>query len=119
MVASESLSGEPTPTLRTGIAMAEVVIADGTVTGEGVLLAQRLKQLADPGGVCLQSAAHKTVPRRLPLEYGSPGWIARCSSSSRRDSSHRSMWKNRSSSVLLRQLLVAKSRDSVASIRFR
>lgn len=32
--------------LRIGIAAGEVVIADGTVTGEGIVLAQRLEQLA-------------------------------------------------------------------------
>ena len=39
VAASESLSGEPTPTLCAGIAMDEVVTADGTVIGERVLLA--------------------------------------------------------------------------------
>ena len=39
VAASEPLSGKPTPTLQVGIAMDEVVIADGTVTGKRVLLA--------------------------------------------------------------------------------
>ena len=38
--------------VRVGIAMGEVVVADNTVTGEGIVLAQRLEQLAEPGGVC-------------------------------------------------------------------
>ena len=61
------------PVLRIGIAMGEVVIADGTVTGEGVVLAQRLEQLAEHGGVCIQGAAYETVPKRLPFEYESLG----------------------------------------------
>ena len=32
--------------------MGEVVVADNTVMGEGIVLAQRLEQLAEPGGVC-------------------------------------------------------------------
>jgi adenylate cyclase len=61
------------PHLRIGIAMGEVVVADNTVTGEGVVLAQRLEQLAQPGGVCIQGAAYETVPKRLPFEYESLG----------------------------------------------
>ena len=61
------------PVLRVGIALGEVVIADGTVTGEGVVLAQRLEQLAEPGGVCMQGAAYETVPKRLPFAYENLG----------------------------------------------
>ena len=35
------------PQLRMGISLGEVVIADNTITGAGVVLAQRLEQLAD------------------------------------------------------------------------
>lgn len=59
--------------VRVGIAMGEVVVADNTVTGEGVVLAQRLEQLAEPGGVCIQDAAYQTVPKRLPFIYESLG----------------------------------------------
>jgi TolB-like protein/rhodanese-related sulfurtransferase len=46
-----------------------VVIADNTVTGAGVVLAQRVEQLAQPGGVCLQGAVYEAVPRRMPFQY--------------------------------------------------
>lgn len=61
------------PEVRIGIAMGEVVIADNTVTGEGVVLAQRLEQLAPPAGVCIQGAAYETLPKRLPFEYQNLG----------------------------------------------
>ena len=61
------------PEIRIGISLSEVVIADGTITGAGVVLAQRLEQLAEPGGVCIQGAAYETVPRRLPFKYESLG----------------------------------------------
>ena len=48
-------------------------LADSTVTGEGVVLAQRLEQLAGEGGVCIQGAAYETVPKRLPFSYRSLG----------------------------------------------
>ena len=59
--------------LRIGIGMGEVVVADATITGPGVVLAQRLEQLAQPGGICIQGAAYETVPQRLPFEYSSLG----------------------------------------------
>ncbi len=61
------------PEIRIGITLGEVVIADGTITGAGVVLAQRLEQLAEPGGVCIQGAAYETVPQRLPFNYESLG----------------------------------------------
>ena len=61
------------PEIRVGIAMGEVLIADNTITGEGIVLAQRLEQLADPGGVCIHDAAYQTVPKRLPFSYDNLG----------------------------------------------
>ena len=61
------------PTIRVGIAMGEVVIADNTVTGSGVVLAQRVEQLADPGGVCITAALHESLPRRMPFDLENLG----------------------------------------------
>ena len=69
----EQFDDQILPIVRIGIAMGEVIIADNTVTGEGVVLAQRLEQLAPPGGICLQGAAQETVPKRLPYAYESIG----------------------------------------------
>ncbi len=70
---NDNLSDEVCPVVRVGIALGEVVVADNTVTGEGIVLAQRLEQLAEPGGVCIQDAAYQTMPKRLPFEYTSLG----------------------------------------------
>jgi adenylate cyclase len=61
------------PVIRVGIALGEEVIADGTVTGSGVVLAQRVEQLAKPGGVCVTGAIHEALPQRLPFEQLSLG----------------------------------------------
>jgi TolB-like protein len=53
--------------------MGEVIIADDTITGNGVVLAQRLEQLSEPGGVVIQCAAYETIPGRFPFEYGDLG----------------------------------------------
>jgi adenylate cyclase len=57
------------PILRIGISMGEVIIADNTITGAGVVLAQRLEQLAASGGVVAQGSVVETVPTRLPFEF--------------------------------------------------
>jgi TolB-like protein/Tfp pilus assembly protein PilF len=59
--------------LRVGVALGEVVVGDGTVTGPGIVIAQRLEQLASPGGVVIQGAIYEAIPRRLPFEYESMG----------------------------------------------
>ena len=63
------LSDNIQPSVRVGIAMGEVIIADDTITGTGVVLAQRLEQLSEPGGVVIQGAAYETIPGRFPFEY--------------------------------------------------
>jgi len=70
---NEQLSDDIRPVLRIGIAMGEVVVADNTVTGEGIVLAQRLEQLAKPGGVVVQGSVSETVPTRLPFTFESLG----------------------------------------------
>ena len=49
--------------------MGEVVIADGTLTGVGVVLAQRLEQLAEPQCIVVQGSVVDTVPKRMPFVY--------------------------------------------------
>ena len=55
------------PELRVGIAMGEVIIDDRTITGAGVVLAQRVEQLADSSGLCITAAVHEALPRRMPF----------------------------------------------------
>lgn len=62
-----------TPRLRIGISLGEVVIADDTITGGGVVLAQRIEQLSDPDGVCITGALHEALPRHMPFELQSLG----------------------------------------------
>ncbi|MFQ5937812.1 MAG: adenylate/guanylate cyclase domain-containing protein [Acidiferrobacterales bacterium] len=67
------LTDDIRPEIRVGVALGEVVIADNTVTGPGVVLAQRIEQLAEPGGLCISAAIHEAVPRRLPVEFKTLG----------------------------------------------
>jgi adenylate cyclase len=61
------------PIIRVGIAMGEVVLGDGTVTGAGVVLAQRIEQLADPGSLCITAALHEALPNRMPFDLENIG----------------------------------------------
>ena len=61
------------PAIRVGVAMGEVVIADDTVTGAGVVLAQRVEQLAEPGGLYITGAIHEALPRRMPFDLENLG----------------------------------------------
>ena len=61
------------PVIRVGISMGEVVIADNTVTGTGVVQAQRVEQLAGPGGICITAVIHDSLSKRMPFEFVSLG----------------------------------------------
>ena len=69
----EKINDDIQPEIRVGIALGEVVIADNTVTGAGVVLAQRIEQLAEPGGLCITSAIHEALPNRMPFSMESLG----------------------------------------------
>jgi class 3 adenylate cyclase/mono/diheme cytochrome c family protein len=62
------------PRFRIGIALGEVVIDSNVVTGVGVVLAQRIEQLAPRDGICITAAIHEALPRRIPFELESLGY---------------------------------------------
>ena len=64
---NKALDGDIIPEIRIGVALGEVVIADNTITGAGVVLAQRIEQLCEPGGVYITEAIREALPSRLPL----------------------------------------------------
>jgi TolB-like protein/class 3 adenylate cyclase len=70
---NNTLHDEIRPEVRIGISLGEVVVADGTLTGPDVVLAQRLEQLAEPGGVCISVEVQHALPGRLPFEFGNLG----------------------------------------------
>ena len=70
---NSTLDDDIQPQVRIGISLGEVIIADNTITGAGVVLAQRLEQLAEPGGLVVQGSVSETVPIRMPFEFVSLG----------------------------------------------
>ncbi len=65
---NKTLDDDILPDVRVGVALGEVVIADKTITGAGVVLAQRVEQLCEPGGVYITEAIREALPSRLPLD---------------------------------------------------
>jgi len=53
--------------LRAGITLGTVVIADSSITGAGVVLAQRVEQPSEFGEFCIASAIHGALPSHVPL----------------------------------------------------
>ncbi len=54
--------------LRVGINLGDVVVEpDGDVLGDGVNIAARLEQLAEPGGICLSEAVVRGIRSGLPV----------------------------------------------------
>jgi len=70
---NSKLDDDIQPQLRIGISLGEVIIADNTITGAGVVLAQRLEQLAETNGIVVQGSVSETVPSRMPFEYENLG----------------------------------------------
>jgi len=70
---NDQLKDDFRPAIRVGISLGEVVIADNTVTGAGVVQAQRVEQLANPGGVCITSAIQEALSERLPFDLENLG----------------------------------------------
>ena len=75
-----TLDDEIRPEIRVGISLGEVVIADGTLTGPDVVLAQRLEQLAERGGVCISWRCSTRFPDDYPSN--TPIWMIRKSKGS-------------------------------------
>ena len=72
-VSNAGLPDDVKPHLRIGIGLGEVVVADNTITGAGVVIAQRLEQLASPGGIVVQGSISEIVPNRFAFEFESLG----------------------------------------------
>jgi TolB-like protein len=59
--------------LRIGINLGEVVVEGGDIYGDGVNLAARLEEIAEPGSIVLSRKVHDEVGRKLALGYDDLG----------------------------------------------
>ncbi len=58
---------------RIGINLGEVIVEGDDRLGEGVNIAARLEQLADPGGICVSEKVAREVERKLAFGFESMG----------------------------------------------
>ena len=54
---------------RIGINVGDIVADDEDIYGDGVNIAARLCELAEPGGICISANVHEQVSNRLSLAY--------------------------------------------------
>src|SRR5215470_3951671 len=59
--------------VRIGINLGEVIVEGDDRYGEGVNVAARLEQLADPGGICVSAKVAREVERKLAFGFTSMG----------------------------------------------
>jgi hypothetical protein len=61
------------PRVRFRAARDDIIIEDGDIFGDGVNIAARLEALAEPGGICISSAAHEQVRDKLDFSFEDMG----------------------------------------------
>jgi adenylate cyclase len=59
--------------LRIGINLGDVLVDQGDVFGDGVNVAARLEQLAEPGGICVSGAVHDQLGGKLDVKFEDMG----------------------------------------------
>jgi class 3 adenylate cyclase/formylglycine-generating enzyme required for sulfatase activity len=64
----KKLGENPEAKVRIGLHLAEIVIKDGDIYGDGVNIASRIEALADPGGIYISEAMHEALDSMVELE---------------------------------------------------
>ncbi len=59
--------------LRMGINVGDVIVEGDDLFGDGVNVAARLEELADPGNICLSGSVHEQVQNKLDLAFEDRG----------------------------------------------
>jgi len=71
--ANAATSADRRMEFRIGINLGDVVDDGGTLYGNGVNVAARLQELAEPGGICISGSVFEQVEDKLPLQFLSIG----------------------------------------------
>jgi len=58
---------------RIGINLGDVIVDENDIIGDGVNLAARLEQLAEPGGICISQMVHDQVDGRVDAQFEDMG----------------------------------------------
>ena len=63
-----SLRNEPDFKLRIGIHIGDVVVEGGDVFGDGVNVASRIENIAEPGGICISGQVHDNIRNKPDIK---------------------------------------------------
>jgi len=66
---NSDLAAERRIDFRIGINLGDVIVDENDIFGDGVNLAARMEQLADPGGICISQVVHDQVNGRIEAEF--------------------------------------------------
>ena len=66
---NRSLDGDRRMEFRIGLNIGDVMVEGDDIYGEGVNVAARLEQLAEPGGICISGTVYDQVHNKLTLGY--------------------------------------------------
>jgi class 3 adenylate cyclase/TolB-like protein len=58
---------------RMGVHLGDVIVDDGDIFGDGVNIAARLQEIAEPGGICLSQAVHATIHKNIDALFRDGG----------------------------------------------
>jgi TolB-like protein/class 3 adenylate cyclase len=70
---NQSVSADQRILVRIGINLGEVIVEGDDRYGEGVNIAARLEQLAEPGGICVSAKVAKEVEKKLAFGFEAMG----------------------------------------------
>jgi TolB-like protein len=73
MAANDGISETRRIVLRIGINLGDVIAEGGDLYGDGVNVAARLENSAEPGGVCVSRSIYDQVKRKLPFGFDDLG----------------------------------------------
>lgn len=59
--------------LRIGINLGDVILDGEDIYGDGVNVAARLEEIADPGGICISSIVHESLGNRIEAAFADEG----------------------------------------------
>src|ERR1700746_3534904 len=66
-------TGDMRIAFRVGINVGDVIVEPHDIFGDGVNIAARLESIAEPGGICISSAAYDQVRGKVGLEFADLG----------------------------------------------
>jgi adenylate cyclase len=72
-IANNGIAHDRCIVLRIGINLGDVVVEGGDIYGDGVNVAARLEEMAEPGGIVMSRKVHDEIGRKLALAYDDLG----------------------------------------------